>query len=318
MTLRISTGPHILHKEDTRSIMTDVLIALAPTAAAGIYLFGLRAAWVLAVACASAVISEYAWQKLARQPVRVNDMSAMVTGLILGLNLPSSVPLWLPAIGSALAIIIVKQLFGGIGHNFLNPAILARAVLLTSWPVRMAAYYPPSSLIASSAKVADAVTSATTILPTLNSSGNSPAVMDLLLGNMPGTIGEVCKVAILIGLGYMLISKTITWHIPVLFVGTAALMTWILGGNPLASMLSGGILFGAVFMATDYVTSPMLRRGQCVFAVGCGLITVIIRKFGSYPEGVTYAILLMNILTPMIDKYMRRRIYGEVKKHAQK
>jgi Na+-translocating ferredoxin:NAD+ oxidoreductase subunit D len=318
MTLRISTGPHILTKENTRFIMTDVLIALAPVAAAGIYLYGLRAAWVLAVASASAVISEFVWQKLTRQSVKIYDMSALVTGLILGLNLPSSAPLWLPAIGSALAIIIVKQLFGGIGHNFINPAMLARAVLLTSWPVRMAAYYPPSRLIAGTAPAADAVTSATTILPTLNLTGKSPAIMDLLLGNIPGSIGEVCKVAILIGLAYMLISKTITWHIPVLFVGSAALMAWILGGNPLATVLSGGILFGAVFMATDYVTSPMLRGGQCIFAVGCGIITIIIRKFGSYPEGVTYAILLMNILTPLIDKYMHRRVYGEVKKHAKK
>ena len=312
MKLRLSTGPHILARENTQGIMLDGLIALLPATAAGLYLFGLRAAWILAIAVASAVIAEALWQKLSGQKVTVNDLSAVVTGLLLGLNLPSSAPLWLPAVGSAFAIIIVKQLFGGLGHNFLNPALAARAVLLTSWPARMTTYYLPERIFGwfgSTAEVGDMVTSATPLVQQWDA-------MDLFLGNIPGTIGEVCKAAILIGFVYLVLRRVIGWHIPVLFCGTVALLSWLLNGDALTSLLTGGVMFGAVFMATDYVTCPMLRRGQCLFAVGCGLIVVIIREYGSYPEGVTYAILLMNILTPLIDKFLKRRVYGEVKQHA--
>lgn len=313
MNLHISTGPHIRTRESTRGLMLDVLIALLPTTAAGIYLFGLRAAWVLAVSIASAVVAEYVWQKLMKRPVRVNDLSAVVTGLILGLNLPASVPLWMPAIGSVFAIIIVKQLFGGIGHNFLNPALTARAVLLTSWPAHMATAILPARLlgVSSAASSVDAMTSATPLAQPGNWSQ-----MDLFLGNIPGAIGEVCKAAILLGFLYLVLMRVISWNIPVIFMGTVALLTWALGGDPLTALLSGGVLFGAVFMATDYVTNPMLRRGEALFALGCGALVVIIRKFGNYPEGVTYAILIMNILTPLIDRSMKRTIYGEVKKNA--
>lgn len=314
MSLRLSTAPHILGRDNTRIIMQDVLIALLPATIAGIYLFGSSAALLLVVTVASAVLSEWLWQKLTGKPVQISDLSAAVTGLLLGLNLPSSAPLWLAAIGSVFAVIIVKQLFGGIGHNFLNPALAARAVLLTSWPARMTTFNLPQRLItfgaSSSAEIGDAITSATPLAT------GSATLMDLFFGNIPGTIGEVCKIAILIGFVYLLIRGTIGFHIPVLFVGTIALLTWVLGGDPLTAILSGGVLLGAVFMATDYTTSPMLRRGQCLFAVGCGVIVVLIRQYGSYPEGVTYAILLMNILTPLIDKFFTRRIYGEVKKHA--
>lgn len=314
MRLRLSTGPHILARENTRMIMQDVLLALLPATAAGIYLFGMRSALVLLVAIASAVLSEALWQKFAKRPLQIRDLSAVVTGLLLGLNVPSSAPLWLPAIGSAFAIIVVKQLFGGVGHNFINPALAARAMLLTSWPARMTTFFLPERLIEmgvkSAAEIGDAVTSATP----LAKAGST--MMDLFMGNIPGSIGEVCKAAILVGFLYLVIRRTIGFHIPALFVGTVALLTWVFGGDPLVAILSGGVLFGAVFMATDYVTNPMLIRGQCVFAVGCGLIVVLIRKYGNYPEGVTYAILLMNILTPLIDKYMTRRVYGEVKQHA--
>ncbi len=313
MRLRLSTGPHILAKDTTRSIMLDVLIALVPTTAAGLYLFGLRAAWVLAIAVASAVIAEALWQRLSGRRLQINDLSAVVTGLLLGLNLPSSAPLWLPAIGSAFAIIIVKQLFGGVGHNFLNPALAARAVLLTSWPARMTTFFLPERIFQfgdASGAFGDAVTSATPLAK------GGIGTLDLLLGNIPGTIGEVCKVAILLGFLYLVIRRVIGPHIPVLFVGTVALLTWILGGDPLTAILSGGVLLGAVFMATDYVTNPMLVLGQCIFAVGGGLIVVLIRQYGNYPEGVTYAILLMNILTPLIDRSLKRRVYGEVKQHA--
>ncbi len=314
MNLRLSTGPHFLHRESTQSLMLDVIIALVPTTAAGIYLFGSKAAWVLAVAIVSAVVCEYIFQKLSKRPVRVMDLSAVVTGLILGLNLPAEAPLWLPAIGSAFAIIIVKELFGGIGHNFLNPALLARGVLLASWPARMSVYFMPVRVLGVTNAVPagpDAVSSATALLRP-----QGYEVYDLLLGNIPGTIGEVCKIAILIGFLYMLFVGTIKWHIPVIFVGTVALMTWLLGGDPLKAVLSGGLLFGAVFMATDYVTNPMLKVGQVIFAIGCGVLVTVIRLTKAYPEGVTYAILLMNILTPLIDRMTSRRVYGTVKKHA--
>lgn len=314
MNLRLSTGPHFLHRESTQSLMLDVIIALVPTTAAGIYLFGSKAAWVLAVAIVSAVVCEYIFQKLSKRPVRVMDLSAVVTGLILGLNLPAEAPLWLPAIGSAFAIIIVKELFGGIGHNFLNPALLARGVLLASWPARMSVYFMPVRVLGITNAVPagpDAVSSATALLRP-----QGYEVYDLLLGNIPGTIGEVCKIAILIGFLYMLFVGTIKWHIPVIFVGTVALMTWLLGGDPLKAVLSGGLLFGAVFMATDYVTNPMLKVGQVIFAIGCGVLVTVIRLTKAYPEGVTYAILLMNILTPLIDRMTSRRVYGTVKKHA--
>ena len=311
MRLSLATGPHIMSRQSTRRIMLDVLIALLPTAAAGIYLFGGRAAMVLAVSVLSAVLSDLAWKLLARKPLGNPDLSAAVTGLILGLNLSSSTPWWVAAIGSAFAIIIAKELFGGIGHNFLNPALVGRAVLLASWPRHLTTFWLPQRLIGeTSAAAGDAVTSATPLV-----TGKAP-MLDLAFGNIPGTIGEVCKIAIVIGFMYMLLRRIVGPHIPLLFVGSVALLTWAYGGDPLAAILSGGVLFGAVFMATDYVTNPMLPAGQCIFAVGCGVIVVIIRQHGIYPEGVTYAILIMNILTPLIDKFTKRRVYGEVKKHA--
>lgn len=311
MSLRLSTGPHILARTRTRSIMLDVIIALIPTTAAGIYLFGWRAAMVIAVSIASAVLAEGVWQKLSGRRVTVSDLSAVVTGLLLGLNLPSSAPWWLAMIGSVIAVVLVKQLFGGVGQNFLNPALAARAVLLTSWPARMTTFFLPERLLqigaTSAASIGDAVSSATPLAK------GGTAIMDLLWGNVPGTIGEVCKIAILLGFVYLLVRGVVRPHIPVLFVGTVALMTWLFGGDPLAAVLSGGVLFGAVFMATDYVTNPMMVIGQCIFAVGCGVLVVVIRRWGNYPEGVTYAILLMNIVTPLIDRFSKRRVYGEVK-----
>ena len=314
MNLRVSTGPHLLTRENTQTLMLDVLIALAPTTAAGVYLFGLRAAWVLCVAVVAAVLSEYIWQKLMKKTVTVTDLSALVTGLIVGLNMPAGVALWIPALGSAIAIILVKQLFGGIGHNFMNPAMFARAFLLASWPARMTSFLLPERLLGASeaAHGVDMVSGAT---PLVTNARNIP-MSDLLLGNIPGTIGEVCKVAILIGLVYLLVVKVISWHVPVFFVGTVALMSWLVGSDPLVAILSGGVLFGAVFMATDYVTNPMQKIGQCIFGLGCGAMVVIIRSWGNYPEGVTYAILFMNCLTPLIDRFSGRRVYGMVKKHV--
>ena len=290
MSLYMSTAPHVRSPQNTRSLMGDVLIALAPTTIAGIYFFGVSAAIVVALATASAILFEYLWQKLTHKTVRIGDLSAAVTGLLVGLNLPPTAPWWLPIIGSGLAIILVKQLFGGIGDNFVNPALAARGILLASWPVRMTAFVLPTCFSG-----ADATTSAT------------------VLGNIPGCIGEVCKAAILLGFLYMLIRGVITWRIPVTFLAVVFVFSAILGNDPLQAILCGGVMLGAVFMATDYTTSPMSAKGQFIYAAGCGIIVVIIRNFCNYPEGVTYAILVMNIVTPLLDKYVKPRLYGRLK-----
>ena len=309
MNLRLSIAPHIRSGETTSRLMLNVIIALVPCAIAGIYNFGVNALVVLAVSMVTAVAAEYLFQVIARRPVRVGDLSALVTGLILGLNLPPTAPWWMAMVGSAFAIIIVKELFGGIGSNFMNPALTARAVLLASWPVFMTTFVNPTYW----AEGVDAVTTATP----LATGGVAP--LDLLLGRIPGSIGEVSKIMILVGLAYLLITRTISWRIPVIMVATSGLLSWAFGSDPLAAVLSGGLLFGAVFMATDYTTSPMTAKGQAVYAVGCGLIVAVIRAFGNYPEGVTYGILVMNVATPLIDKFIRNRVYGhrkEEKAHA--
>lgn len=310
MNLRISTAPHIRSHDTTARLMLDVVIALIPTALVGVYLFGLYAALILVLSMASAVLAEYLYQRITKQPVRIGDCSALVTGLILGLNLPPTAPWWLAVIGSALAIVLVKQIFGGIGDNFMNPALAGRAILLASWPVRMTNYIAPNFFKPEAFSLVDAATTAT---PLAGNPADVP-MLDLFLGNIPGTIGEVSKIAILLGFAYMLIRKTISWRIPVIMLVSTGLFSFLFSGvDPLSAMLSGGVMFGAVFMATDYTTSPMTAKGQMIYAAGCGLIVAVIRAFGAYPEGVTYAILLMNIATPLIDKYVGRRVYGFVK-----
>ena len=307
MNLRLSIAPHIRSGETTSRLMLNVIIALVPCAIAGIYNFGVNALVVLAVSMVTAVAAEYLFQVIARRPVRVGDLSALVTGLILGLNLPPTAPWWMAMVGSAFAIIIVKELFGGIGSNFMNPALTARAVLLASWPVFMTTFVNPTYW----AEGVDAVTTATP----LATGGVAP--LDLLLGRIPGFIGEVSKIMILVGLAYLLITRTISWRIPVIMVATTGLLSWAFGSDPLAAVLSGGLLFGAVFMATDYTTSPMTAKGQAVYAVGCGLIVAVIRAFGNYPEGVTYGILVMNVATPLIDKFIKNRVYGHRKEERE-
>ena len=309
MKLYLSTAPHIRSEADTHVLMRDVLIALLPTTAAGIYYFGLSAAMVIAVSIVSCVLFEYLWQRITKQPVRIYDLSAAVTGLILGLNLPSTAPWWMPVVGALLAIVITKQLFGGIGDNFLNPALLARAVLLASWPARMTGATAYALPICWSG--ADAVTSATPL------AGYEASTLDLFLGNIPGSIGEVCKAAILLGLIYLLVRKVITWRIPITFLAVFALLSALVGQNVLDELLMGGELFGAVFMATDYTTSPMNPRGQFIYAALCGILVCVIRNFGAYPEGVTYAILIGNIVTPLIDKYDKPRLYGRLKEQKK-
>ena len=312
MALHISTGPHLRSRQDTPSLMRDVLIALCPAVAASLYFYGWTALWILLVSTACAILSEFVWQKLMKKPIRLNDCSAAVTGLLIGLNMPATVPVWVPAIGSVFAIIIVKQLFGGIGHNFLNPALAARAVLLTSWPSYMTKALVPARTLTFGLfeSGVDGITAATPLVAPVSD------IRNLLFGNIAGAIGETCKIAILLGLIYLLIRGVIRWQIPVCMLGTVALMSWILGKDPLTAVLSGGVLFGAVFMATDYVTTPMLKIGQAIFGVGCGILVVLIRNYGNYPEGVTYAILIMNIVTPLLDRSLKRKVYGEVKQNG--
>ncbi len=313
MSLRISTAPHMHNPLTTQRLMQYVFIALLPTAAWGVYAFGLPALLVLLLSMATAVLCEFLWQKFARQPIRISDFSALVTGLILGLNLPSTAPWWMVMVGSAFAVIIVKQLFGGLGDNFLNPALAARAVLLASWPVHMtsSAFIAPTFFQSG----VDAVASATPL------ANGSYSIMQLFLGQIPGAIGEVSKVCILAGFLFLLITGTISWRIPVIMTGSVFVWSLLLGGMTpeaaLAATLSGGVLFGAVFMATDYVTSPITPWGQVIYAFLIGLIIVLIRQFGSYPEGVTYGILLMNIVTPLIDRFLPRKVYG-YQKEAKK
>lgn len=294
MKFFVSNPPHVLSPVTTRRLMLNVVLALVPCAAMGVYNFGLPALWVLLVSSASAMLAELLWQLCARKPIRVDDLSAMVTGLLLGLTLPPSAPLWVAGVGGAFGILVVKQFFGGLGGNFMNPALAARAMLLVSWPAAMSGYVAPGT---------DAVSSATPLAQSFN-------WPDLFLGKIPGSIGEVSKLMILAGLIWLLATSTISIRIPLSMVAGAALTNWVLGGNPLGEVLSGGLLFAAVFMATDYVTSPRPGPGQWLYGLGCGVLTILMRHFGSYPEGVTFAILTMNVLVPLIDRAIRPRIYG--------
>lgn len=292
--LSVASSPHASSPVGTKNLMRDVLIALIPALAMGIYVFGPRALTMTLVSVVFCEIFEWLYCKIMHKPIPCGDLSAAITGVLLVFVCPVTLPYWTIIIGDAFAIIVVKQLFGGIGDNFLNPALTARAVLLASWPALMTTHCMPF----------DAVTSATPLMT------GEASTMQLLLGDVPGAIGETCKVAILLGFVYLLVTQTIRWEIPVFTVAAAALLSWALGLDPLTTVLSGGLLFGAVYMATDYVTSPLNRWAQIVYAIGIGVIVVIIRKFGAYPEGVTYAILLMNIAAPLLDRVMPQKIYG--------
>ncbi len=302
--LHISQAPHICTPKTTRDIMLDVLVALVPTSVAGIVIFGLRALAVIAVCVASAVLSEYLFCLATKRKQTIGDLSAAVTGLLLALNLPANIPIWQCVIGSAFAIVCVKCFFGGLGQNFANPAITGRIFMLVA--------FPSSVAIAANPTVVDTVTGATP-LPTLLS-GGSTKLIDLFMGLKGGAIGEVCIAAILCGAVYLIITRVIKPHAPVAYILTAFLFTLALEGGDfktaLAWCLSGGLMLGAFFMATDYSTTPITPVGKIVFGVGAGLITVLIRFFGSYPEGVSFAILLMNILTPYIDRLTERKPFG--------
>lgn len=295
--LTVSSSPHIKRPDTTRGIMSDVVIALAPAATYGCILFGLRALAVLITSVGVAVLSEFLWNKALKKPNTIKDMSAVVTGLLLGMNLPPTLPLWQAAIGSVAAIIVVKQMFGGLGHNFANPAIAARIMLLVSFPASMTRFTEP---------VSDAVTSATPLAGT----AGALSFKTLFFGMHAGSIGETSAFLLLVGGLYLVIRRVITPVIPVCFIGTVALLSLITGENVMLSVFGGGLILGAVFMATDYTTSPTTPLGKAVFAVGCGIITFVIRKFGSLPEGVSYSILLMNILVPHINRFTLSKPFG--------
>lgn len=305
--LVVSSSPHIHSPLDTQKIMGWVLAALAPAGLAGVYFFGARAAAVMAVCVVSCVAFEYIWDKCAKKPVTVNDLSAAVTGLLLAYNLPPTIPFWMAALGSLFSIIVVKQLFGGLGCNIVNPALAGRAMMLTSWPVPMTTW------------TLDGVSGATPLaLIKANALNSLPGIKDLFIGHVGGCIGETSALALLIGFGILLYKDIIKWHVPVIYIAVVAALCTVFGRpvGPLYEIFSGGLFLGAIFMATDYTTSPITARGQMIFAVGCGVLTALIRTWGGYPEGVSYSILIMNLTVPLIDRATKPRIFGEVKKHV--
>ena len=296
--LSVASSPHIRHVDSTREIMIDVVIALLPACIYGCVNFGLHAAAVVAVTVAVAVLSEFLWNLILKKPNSVGDFSAVVTGLLLGMNLPPQIPLWMAGLGSIAAIIVVKQMFGGIGCNFANPAIAARIILMVSFPKWMSTFVNP----------VDAVSSATPLDPSVKNS-----LKELFFGMHGGCIGEVSALLLLAGGIYLVVRRVISPVIPVCFIGTFAVCTALYGLQPQYEILKGGLMLGAIFMATDYTTTPITLKGKAIFAVGCGLITFVIRNFGSLPEGVSYAILLMNILTPHIDRFTLSKPFGFIK-----
>ena len=313
---KVTSNPIVRTPRGTDKIMLDVIIALLPALGVGAYMFGMNVAILLVVNVACCVIFEWAYRKLMKKNTSVGDLSAVVTGVLLTCVMPSAAPWWLGIIGSFFAIIVVKQLYGGIGKNFLNPALAARAFLAAAYAAYMTAWAVPSVM-------RDVVVDATTMSTPLSYMHTGDALpeyfnfLNMFLGGIPGSIGEVSALALLVGAAYLLIRKVITWRIPVTFIGTVAVLTLVFGKEGysnvdwmLYNVLSGGLILGACFMATDYSTSPVNLNGQLIFGVGCGAITVLIRYFGSYPEGVSYAILIMNCCTWALDKATRPRQFG--------
>ena len=308
----VSGTPHVRSKESIQSIMRDVIIALVPATAAGIYYFGINALILIIAAIASSVIFEALCQKIMKKPVTVSDLSAVVTGLLLAMNLPAAAPVWVAIVGSAFAIIFGQQLFGGLGQNFISPALAGRAFLLASYPTEMTTWSVPNGL-----EVADAATYATP-LAQLKAGHLDASLGELMLGQCGGTIGETCAIALIIGGVYLLYKHVISWKIPVIYIATVAILFGVIGRHgmrmPLQEIMAGGVMLGGIFMATDYASSPVTPKGQIIFAVGAGLITYLIRTFGGYPEGVSYSILIMNCCVPLIERFTEPTIFGALPK----
>ena len=320
--LILSSSPHIHSGESTPRIMYSVAAALAPAIATGVYLFGLRALWVVILSVAAGLATEAGAQRVMGREVTISDGSALVTGILLALNLPPTVPWWVVIVGSAIAIVIGKQIYGGLGYNPFNPALVARVILLISFPVQMTTWLKPSPLFSGAV---DAVTTATPLgaMKThLMVKGSLEGftmgeLWNPFIGNIGGCIGETSVIALLIGAGFLLYRGYITWHIPVTFIGTVFVLSglfWAINPDqyitPLFHVVTGGLVLGAFYMATDMVTSPLTDRGMMLFGMGCGAITIVIRLFGGYPEGVSYSILLMNAATPLIDRYFKPKTFG--------
>ncbi len=304
--LIVNSSPHIRHIDSSSGIMLDVIIALLPASVYGCVLFGWKAAIILITCILSAVVAEFVWCKALHKENSIGDLSAVVTGLLLGMNLSSELPFWMAIIGSVIAVIVVKQMFGGIGHNFANPAITARIALLVSFPNAMTKFAP---VLAGGSTV----TSAT---PFSMASGDIPSAKELFFGMHAGTIGETSAFLLLIGGLYLVLRRVISPIIPLSYIGTVALMALIFRENLALYVFGGGLMLGAVFMATDYTTSPTFPLGKLIFGIGCGLITFVIRKFSNLPEGVSYGILIMNILTPHINNLTRPKPFGLKEKEA--
>lgn len=301
----VSLAPHIRSGDTVKRIMLDVIIALVPAAIASVYFFGFYSLAILAVAILSCVGSEYVFQKLMHKPSQIGDLSAVVTGILLAFNVPAQAPLWMVAFGGIFAIIIVKECFGGIGGNFMNPALAARVMLMASWPKYMTTYLDPAGM-----------TGATPLQILKSGTGELPELADMATGNIGGVIGETCAIALLLGGIYLIIRKVIDWRTPVVYILATAIFLMILGIKPDMipyEVLGGGLMLGAFFMATDYSSSPMTKKGRLIFALGAAFVTALIRAKGGMPEGVSYSILLMNVCTPLIDKLTVGEAYGPKK-----
>jgi len=325
--LTVSPSPHIKHTDTTTTIMLDVLIALTPAAAWGVFVFGPRALVIMLISVLSSVLFEYLSRLIFKRNCTIGDLSAAVTGLLLGMNLPSTVSYWIPVVGAFFAIVVVKQLFGGIGKNFVNPALAGRAFLF-GWPSEMTSFTDAFNRldwkVFSFRGDVELVTSATPLASLKHGALPATSTLDLFLGRCAGSIGEISAVLLILGGIYLLCRKVITWHIPVAYIATVAVLTFIFpsSGDRLASMtaelLSGGLMLGAIFMATDYCTCPVTIKGRLYYGIGCGLVTVFIRYFGGYNEGVSFAILIMNMLVFYFDKFTKPRIFGTTGKPAAK
>jgi electron transport complex protein RnfD len=326
--LIVSSTPHIRSKETVSSVMRDVIIALLPAAIMGIIFFGINAALLIIVSIVSAVVFEALFQKIAKKPVTVTDCSAVITGLLLAMNLPSTAPLWIPVVGAFVAIVLAKQVFGGLGQNFINPALAGRAFLVASYPTYMtgSAFVPT--------RFAQNIDAATYATPLANIKSASEMVngaysistndfLNAFIGNIGGCIGETCALALILGGIYLIIRKVISWRIPVTYILTVLVLSYIFYGFglrrgdailPIYELFTGGLMLGAFFMATDYASSPITPLGQIIMGIGCGILTVLIRVFGGYPEGVSYSILLMNLCVPLIERFTKPKKFGKVAK----
>lgn len=312
--LSVSSSPHIHAGDTTRTVMRDVLIALAPATLWGAYRFGLRALVLVFVTVVSCVFFEWGFEKLTKRRSTITDLSAAVTGLLLALNLPVTFPIPMAIVGAFFAIVVAKQVFGGIGKNVFNPALSARVFLMLAWTTAMTSF----TKVASGIIYVDATSSATPLASLSQGQASPVSILDLFIGNTPGVIGEVSALLLILGGVYLLVRKVITWHIPAAYIGTVALIALIFprveGISRLANMgtelFAGGLMLGAFFMATDYVTSPVTPKGRLVFGVGCGLITVFIRYFGGYNEGVSFSVLIMNALVWYLDRFFAPKVFG--------